>query len=63
MDVGRALDWNINKSFIRKEFSEEFASLPTAIYKPWKHYGENPWLVTPRPTHMDVIRRLRKDNG
>ena len=63
MDVGRALDWNINKSFIRKEFSEEFASLPTASYKPWRRYGENPWLVTPRPTHMDVIRRLRKDNG
>ena len=59
MDIGRALDWNINKSFIRKNHTNEFNNLPNGIYKPWEKYGENPWLVTPRPTHMDVIRRLR----
>lgn len=63
MDVGRALDWNMNKSFIRKEHIEAFNNLPNGIYKPWEQYGENPWLVTPRPTHMDVIRRLRRNNG
>jgi len=62
MDVGRALDWNMNKSFIRKEHTEAFNNLPNGIYKPWEQYGENPWLTWARPTHMNVVKRLRQNN-
>jgi hypothetical protein len=62
MDVGRALDWNINKSFVRNEHIEAFNNLPNGIYKPWEQYGENPWLTWARPTHMNVVKRLRQNN-
>ena len=60
-DVGRALDWNLNKSFINGKFKLQFDSLDANNYKPWKKYDENPWLVGPIDSHKKIINLLRNN--
>jgi hypothetical protein len=58
-DIGRALDWNMNQSFVENKFKSEFNQLPNGIYLPWQKYNENPWLIEPKEKHLNVIKTLR----